>query len=212
MTGLPAAGLRELPGLVPPLLAPPGDERGDFDPEVPPPDRRDPKPVLVPVPVPVPVLVPVFVVVPVPEADVDERRFPVVFDSSNLTSWPTTKLFVLTKFTIHSGISPLLLFCLAFFSCFGDEWPAERFPGLFGAPFSWSVYVEGGVGVPGLKNSIVGTLCFPPGDRSPLLPLSDRNLPEGLTTFCPNRGLPDLPKKRPEKGLGSRDMPLFGLP
>lgn len=49
------------------------------------------------------------------------------------------------------------------------------------------------------------------GDLSPLLPLSERNLPEGETAFCPNRGLPDRPIKRPEKGLGSSDTPLFGL-
>lgn len=49
------------------------------------------------------------------------------------------------------------------------------------------------------------------GDLSPLLPLSERNLPEGETAFCPNRGLPDRPIKRPEKGLGSSDTLLFGL-
>lgn len=49
------------------------------------------------------------------------------------------------------------------------------------------------------------------GDLSPLLPLSEPNLPEGETAFCPNRGLPDRPIKRPEKGLGSSDTPLFGL-
>lgn len=70
-----------------------------------------------------------------------------------------------------------------------------------------SVFVEGGEGVPGLKNSTDGTR----GDLSPLLPLSERNLPEGETAFCPNRGLPDRPIKRPEKGLGSSDTPLFGL-
>lgn len=111
MTGLPP-GLRDLAGLVPPLLATPGDAR-DFVPVVPPVARGDPEPdVLVPVPVPVPVRVPVFVVV--------EERRPVVFVSSNLTSLPTIKLFVSTKFTIHSGISPFFDFCFGFFSCFGD--------------------------------------------------------------------------------------------
>lgn len=114
VTGLPP-GLRDLAGLVPPLLATPGDAR-DFVPVVPPVVREDPEPdVLVPVPVPVPVRVPVFVV---PEFVVEERR-PVVFVSSNLTSLPTIKLFVSTKFTIHSGISPFFDFCFGFFSCFG---------------------------------------------------------------------------------------------
>ena len=103
VTGLPP-GLRDLVGLVPPLLATPGDAR-DFV------ARGDPEPDVL-VPVPVPVRVPVFVVV--------EERRPVVFVSSSLTSLPTIKLFVSTKFTIHSGISPFFDFCFGFFSCFGD--------------------------------------------------------------------------------------------
>lgn len=146
MTGLSAAGVGEPLGLLPPLLATPGDAR-DFGREGPLPERGDP-----PVLVAVPVLVPVFVVVPVPEVAVEERRLGVTLDSSNFTSCPTTKLFVVTKFTIHSGISPLLVFCFVFFVCFGDVFPAERLVGLLGAAMSWSVSVEGGVGVPGLKN------------------------------------------------------------
>ena len=103
VTGLPPE-LRDLAGLVPPLLATPGDAR-DFV------ARGDPEPDVL-VPVPVPVRVPVFVVV--------EERRPVVFVSSSLTSLPTIKLFVSTKFTIHSGISPFFDFCFGFFSCFGD--------------------------------------------------------------------------------------------
>jgi len=76
--------------------------------------REDPEPDVL-VPVPVPVRVPVFAV-PVPEFAVEERRRPDVFDSSSLTSLPTIKLFVSTKFTIHSGISPFFDFC------FGDAW------------------------------------------------------------------------------------------
>lgn len=110
-------GLRDPAGLVPPLLATPGDAR-DFVPAAPPVARGDPD-VLLPVPVPVPVRVPVFVV-PVPEVVVEERRRPVAFDSSSLTSLPTIRLFISTKFTIHSGISPSFDFCLGFFSCFGD--------------------------------------------------------------------------------------------
>lgn len=120
VTGLPP-GLRDPVGLVPALFATPGDE-WDFVPVVPPVVRGDPEPdVLVPVPVPVPVPVRVpFFIVPVPEVVVEERRRLVAFDSSNLTSLPTTRLFVSTKFTIHSGISPFFDFCLGFFSCFGD--------------------------------------------------------------------------------------------
>jgi len=112
-------GLRDPPGLVPPLLATPGDAR-DFVPVVPPVAREDPEPDVLDL-VPVPVRVPVFVV-PVPEFAVEERRRPNVFDSSSLTSLPTIKLFVSTKFTIHSGISPFFVFCFGFFSCLGDAW------------------------------------------------------------------------------------------
>ena len=144
MSGLSAEGLGEPLGLLPPLLATPGDARDFGRGEGLLLERGDP-----PVLLPVPVLVPVFEVVPVPEVAVDERRLEVTLDSSNFTSWPTTKLFVVTKFTIHSGISPLLVFC---FACFGDVFPGERLVGLLGAALSWSVSVEGGVGVPGLKN------------------------------------------------------------
>ena len=79
MTGLPAAGLREPPGLLaPPFLATPGDAR-DFE-------ATRGELLLLPVPVPVPVLVPVLVVVPVPEVVVDERRLLVAFVSSSFTS------------------------------------------------------------------------------------------------------------------------------
>lgn len=136
-----AIGLREPTGPIFTLLATTGDAR-DFDPEFRPPARGDPEPVLLPVPV----LVPVFVV-PVPDVDVDERCLEVAFDSSNLTSLPTTKLFVVTKLTIHSGISPLLVFCFSFVASSGDVFPGERLLGL-----DWSVCAERGVGVPGLKN------------------------------------------------------------
>ena len=110
MVGL-APGLRDPAGLVPTLLAAPGDAR-DFVPVVPPVALEDPEPDVL-VPVPVPVRVPVFPVV-------EDRGRPVVFDSSSLTSLPTIRLFVSTKFTIHSGISPFFDFCLGFFSSFGD--------------------------------------------------------------------------------------------
>lgn len=87
--------------------------------------------------------------------------------------------------------------------------------------------VEGGVGVPGLKNSIAGSLCFILGDLSSLLQLGtlcftfedllslqtliDRTLLEGLTGLLLKSGLTDLPARRPED-LGSKDMALLGLP
>ena len=142
VTGLPP-GLRDPAGLVPPLLATPGDAR-DFVPVVPPVAREDP--------VPVPERVPAFAV-PVPEFAVEERRRPVVFDSSSLTSLPTIKLFVSTKFTIHSGISPFFDFCLGFFSSFGDALGlGDSLALLVDDEVTCSVHVEGGVGVPGPKN------------------------------------------------------------
>ena len=136
--GLPIEGLREPEGLLSAFLATPGDGR-DFETT-----RGDDEPALLPVTVPV--LVPVLVVVPVPEVLVDDLRFLFALDSSSFTSLPTTKLFVVTKLIIHSGISPLFVFC--FFSCFGDVLlPALRFEGS-----GLSVFVEGGEGVPGLKN------------------------------------------------------------
>ena len=116
VTGRPP-GLLDPEGLAPPLFATPGDVR-DLVPVVPPVARGDPEPDVL-VPVPVPVRVPVFTV-PVPEVVVEERRRPAPLDSSNFTSLATTRLFVSTKFTIHSGISPFFDFCLGFFSCFGD--------------------------------------------------------------------------------------------
>ena len=86
--------------------------------------------------------------VPVPEVLVDDLRFLFALDSSSFTSLPTTKLFVVTKLIIHSGISPLFVFFFWFFSCFGDVLlPALRFEGS-----GLSVFVKGGEGVPGLKN------------------------------------------------------------
>lgn len=151
MTGLPP-GLRDPTGLVPPFLAAPGDVR-DFVPLVPPEPFGDPEPDDF---VPVLARVPDFVV-PVPEVVVDERRRPEAFDSSSLTSLPTTKLFVSTKFTIHSGISPFFGFSLGlslgFFCCFGDDFgPGDNLALFVDEDVSCSVYVEGGVGVPGLKN------------------------------------------------------------
>lgn len=46
----------------------------------------------------------------------------------------------------------------------------------------------------------------------PLLQLIDRALVVGLTEFWLNRGLTDLPTKRPEKDLGSNAMAVLGLP
>ena len=149
VTGLPP-GLRDPAELVPPLLATPGDAR-DFVPVVPPVAREDPEADVL-VPVPVPVRVPVFEV-PVPEFVIEERRRPVVFDSSSLTSLPTIKLFVSTKFIIHSGISPFFDFCLGFFSCFGDAWGlGDSLELPVDEEVIWSAHVEGGVGVPGPKN------------------------------------------------------------
>ena len=152
MTGLPP-GLRDPTGLVPPFLATPGDER-DFVPLVPPELLGDPEPLGDPDPEdldPVFVLVPDFVV-PVPDGEVDEPRLPSTFDSSNLISLPTTKLFVSTKFFIHCGISPFLGFSTGLF-CFGDNFGLEESLALFAdEDESCSVVVEGGVGVPGLKN------------------------------------------------------------
>ena len=152
MTGLPP-GLRDPTGLVPPFLATPGDER-DFVPLVPPELLGDPEPLGDPDPEdldPVFVLVPDFVV-PVPDGEVDEPRLPSAFDSSNLISLPTTKLFVSTKFFIHSGISPFFGFSAGLF-CFGDNFGLEESLALFAdEDESCSVVVEGGVGVPGLKN------------------------------------------------------------
>ena len=138
--GLPIEGLREPAGLLSAFLATAGDAR-DFEAT-----RGDEEPALLPVPVPV--LVPVLVVVPVPEVLVDDLRFLFALDSSSFTSLPTTKLFVVTKLIIHSGISPLFVFCFCFFSCFGEVLlPALMFEG-----YGLSVFVEGGEGVPGLKN------------------------------------------------------------
>ena len=152
MTGLPP-GLRDPTGLVPPFLATPGDER-DFVPLVPPELLGDPEPLGDPDPEdldPVFVLVPDFVV-PVPDGEVDEPRLPSAFDSSNLISLPTTKLFVSTKFFIHSGISPFFGFSAGLF-CFGENFGLEESLALFAdEDESCSVVVEGGVGVPGLKN------------------------------------------------------------
>ena len=149
VTGLPP-GLRDPAGLVPTLLATPGDAR-DFVPVVPPVAREDPEPDVL-VPVPVPERVPAFAV-PVPEFVFEERRRPVVFDSSSLTSLPTIKLFVSTKFTIHSGISPFFDFCLGFFSSFGEALGlGDSLALLVDDEVTCSVHVEGGVGVPGPKN------------------------------------------------------------
>ena len=149
VTGLPP-GLRDPAGLVPTLLATPGDAR-DFVPVVPPVAREDPEPDVL-VPVPVPERVPAFAV-PVPEFVVEERRRPVVFDSSSLTSLPTIKLFVSTKFTIHSGISPFFDFCLGFLSSFGEALGlGDSLALLVDDEVTCSVHVEGGVGVPGPKN------------------------------------------------------------
>ena len=132
--GLPIEGLREPAGLLSAFPATPGDGR-DFETT-----RGDDEPALLPVAVPV--LVPVLVVVPVPEVLVDDLRFLFALDSSSFTSLPTTKLFVVTKLIIHSGISPLFVFC------FGDVLlPALRFEAS-----GLSVFVEDGEGVPGLKN------------------------------------------------------------
>ena len=46
--------------------------------------------------------------------DDDPRPFICSFNTSNLTSSPTNKLFVSTNFNIQSGISPF--FCVCFFS------------------------------------------------------------------------------------------------
>ena len=146
MTGLPPE-LRDPTRLVPPFLGTPGDVR-DFVPLVPPEPLGDPDPEDL---LPVLVLVPDFVV-PVPDGEVDERRLPAAFESSSLISLPTIKLFVSTKFFIHSGISPFFGFSAGLFS-FGDNFGLEESLALFAdEDVSCSVVVEGGVGVPGLKN------------------------------------------------------------
>lgn len=116
--GLPTEGLREPVGLLPDLFATLGPRRV--------PEREDLALVLLPV------LLPAFALVTVPEEVKDRFFASAAIDSSNFTSFPTTKLFVVTKFIIHSGISPLFpVFCFSFFSG-SEEIPNERLLGLDG--------------------------------------------------------------------------------
>lgn len=141
--GLPIEGLRGPVGLLPDFFGPPGDER-DLG--------RD---VCEPAPALLPVLVPTLALFPLPELALEECFLLWdAFDSSNLTSLPTTRLFVVTKFTIHSGISPLLFLRFFSFSISVESLPTESLPGLDGAGalLSSSVSVEGCVAMSELKN------------------------------------------------------------